>query len=165
VTALVTGVAGLRLAADAVLDLWRRDDGAPGERAAARRELSASAALVSGWYERLAAGLDGTDEVPEPPAAERLAGMPLFVALDRDLSDPDHRAGAVAVRMLWTADHLDAARRLATTLVGPARKVARFRMPARGEAPIGLRALRVLRLTGPAASAAAGGDALAAPSD
>ena len=40
VTSLVTGVGGLRLAADAVLDLWRRDDGAAaGDRAAARAEL------------------------------------------------------------------------------------------------------------------------------
>ena len=39
-TTLVTGVAGLRLAADAVLDLWQRDDGSPaGDRAAARHEL------------------------------------------------------------------------------------------------------------------------------
>ena len=30
VTGLVTGVAGLRLAGDAVLDLWQRDDGSAG---------------------------------------------------------------------------------------------------------------------------------------
>ena len=36
-TSLVTGVAALRLAADAVLDLWQRDDGeSSGDRAAAR---------------------------------------------------------------------------------------------------------------------------------
>ena len=42
VTALVTGVAGLRLAADAVLELWRGDGADGGDRAAARRELLAA---------------------------------------------------------------------------------------------------------------------------
>ena len=40
VTSLVTGVVGVRLAADAVLDLWQRDDGGDdGDRTAARTEL------------------------------------------------------------------------------------------------------------------------------
>ena len=57
-TSLVTGVAGLRLAADAVLDLWQRDDGEPvGDRAAARAELLRSADAVRGWYDDLAGSL------------------------------------------------------------------------------------------------------------
>ena len=36
-TSLVTGVVGLRLAGDAVLDLWQPDDAAGGDRAAARQ--------------------------------------------------------------------------------------------------------------------------------
>src|SRR6202035_1156751 len=40
VTRLVTGVAGLRLAGDAVLDLWQHEDGSDtGDRLAARTEI------------------------------------------------------------------------------------------------------------------------------
>ena len=41
----------------------------------------------------------------------------------RDLRDEDGRASAVAVRIIWTGDHLDAARRLQDGLVEPARAV------------------------------------------
>jgi hypothetical protein len=122
VTALVTGVAGLRLAADAVLDLWQRDDGAAdGDRAAARRELVAGAEVVSGWYERLAGSLAGAGEVPQPLPREVIDDARLLDALARDLSGASRRASATAVRMIWTSDHLDAALRLQHTLVDPAR--------------------------------------------
>ena len=66
VTGLVTGVAGLRLAAEAVLDLWRQAGVTPGaDRAAARRELLAGADALTGWYEDFAAALSG-DRRPEP---------------------------------------------------------------------------------------------------
>src|SRR5581483_8974650 len=127
VAALVTGVAGLRLAAEAVQDLWSRDEGGAGDRAAARAQLVAGAAVVAGWYEQLASGLLGTGAVPAPLARDGLRDGPLFDALDRDLSGADHRASATAVRMIWTGDHLDAARRLQETLVGPAGRVAELR--------------------------------------
>ncbi|HEY1775400.1 MAG TPA: FUSC family protein [Solirubrobacteraceae bacterium] len=121
-TALVTGVAGLRLAADAVLDLWQRDDGrADGDRAAARRELVAGAEAVSGWYEQLAGSLAGHGEVPQPLQREAIEDARLVDALARDLSDASRRTSATAVRMIWTSDHLDAALRLQHTLVDPAR--------------------------------------------
>ena len=122
VTALVTGVAGLRLAAEAVLDLWQRDDGcADGDRAAARRELVASAELVTGWYERLAGSLAGTGEVPDPLPRDLTDDTQLLDALARDLSGASRQASATAVRMIWTGDHIDAARRLQDTLVDPVR--------------------------------------------
>jgi len=125
VTALVTGVAGLRLAAEAVLDLWQRDDGSrDGDRAAARQELVATAQLVTGWYERLAASLAGDGEVPEPLPREVLDDNRLLDALARDLGGASRRASATAVRMIWTGDHIDAARRLQDTLVAPARAAA-----------------------------------------
>ena len=53
VSSLVTGVAGLRLAADAVLDLWQREDGqAPGDRAGARGELLGSSEAVRSLVRR-----------------------------------------------------------------------------------------------------------------
>jgi uncharacterized membrane protein YccC len=125
VTSLVTGVAGLRLAADAVLDLWQRDDGrSGGDRAAARVALLARTEAVTGWYERLAAGFTGGREVPEPIAQDRAADGELVDAVRHDLQGEDGRAGAVAVRIIWTGDHLDAARRLQGALVGPAHAIA-----------------------------------------
>ena len=44
----------------------------------------------------------------------------LVEAVSQDLRGDDGSATATAVRMIWTRDHLDAARRLAGTLVGPA---------------------------------------------
>ena len=122
VSSLVSGVAGLRLAGDAVLDLWRRDEGAPGDRSAARAELGSRAHAVTAWYEQLALSLEGSGEVPEPLAPDGLADDRLLETLARDLGDHDGRAGATAVRMIWTGDHIDAARRLQQTIAGPARE-------------------------------------------
>jgi uncharacterized membrane protein YccC len=128
ISGLVTGVAGLRLAADAVLDLWQREDGqVGGDRAAARGELLATSELVRTWYDDLATSLVGPGEVREPLAHDKLADGRLVDAVRQDLRGEDGQASATAVRMIWTGDHLDAARRLQTTLVGPARAVAEQR--------------------------------------
>ena len=119
-TSLVTGVVGLRLAADAVLDLWERDDGsAVADRAAAASELLAQSDTVSNWYRTFADGLDGEGALPEPLPAPREDR--LVEAVERDLTGDDNRASAVAVRMIWTGDHVDAARRLQVALIEPAR--------------------------------------------
>ena len=121
VTRLVTGISGLRLAADAILDLWQREDGAAaGDRAAARRELLQSSERVKVWYEELARSLlDGRD--PQRPLAhDRAADARLVEAVRHDLRGGDGRASATAVRMIWTGDHLDAARRLQRVIVGSA---------------------------------------------
>ena len=121
VTGLLTGAVGLRLAADAVLDLWQRDDATGGNRAAARRELLASTQLIVGWYDGFAASLTGRGAVPEPLLHDELADGRLVEAVSRDLRRDDGRASATAARMIWTGDHLDAARRLQDVLVEPAR--------------------------------------------
>ncbi len=122
VTGLVTGVSGLRLAGDAVLDLWRRNEGAGGDRAAARQELLARAALMVDWYEHFAASLTGHGDVPEPLTPDAFGDGQLVAAVSRDLRGEAGRATDAAARMLWTGDHLDAARRLQDTLVPPARE-------------------------------------------
>ena len=123
-TTLLNGVAGLRLAADAVHDLWRGDDCmAPGDRAAAKAELAAMAGRVVGWYDGLAASLGGRGAVPDRLPADPVADERLAAAVRHDLRDNDGLANATAVRMVWTGDHLDAARRLADSLVGPTRKI------------------------------------------
>jgi len=122
-TTLVTGVAGVRLAADAVLDLWDGDGkSAPdGDRAVARRELLEAADHLSGWYARFAASLNGAADVPEPLASEAAVDERLVDAVASDLEDGDGHATATGVRVIWTGDHLDAVRRLQETLVTPAR--------------------------------------------
>jgi hypothetical protein len=124
VTALVTGVAGLRLAADAVLDLWTADGSPPPggrERAAAREELVASAGQLTAWYDRFAASLAGAADVPDPLGSDEIADGRLIDAVSADLQDGDGHANSTGVRVIWTGDHLDAARRLQESLVGPAR--------------------------------------------
>jgi hypothetical protein len=124
VSGLVTGVAGLRLAADAVLDLWQREDGqAPGDRAGARQELLASSERVRTWYDDLAASLVNRRPVRDPLPHDRVADGRLVDAVRSDLRLQDGRASATAVRMIWTGDHLDAARRLQSILAEPARAV------------------------------------------
>jgi uncharacterized membrane protein YccC len=120
-TGLVTGVGGLRLAADAVLDLWQREDGsAAGDRAAARDELLGESALVRGWYDELAGSLLAGGTPPAPLSHDTVADGRLVDAVRHDLSGEDGRASATAVRMIWTGDHLDAVRRLQRAIVAPA---------------------------------------------
>jgi uncharacterized membrane protein YccC len=121
VTGLVTGVAGVRLAADAVLELWEGDGRAEGDRSAARRELQSSSELMTDWYDRFAASLAGADPVPDPLPRDDVADGRLVEAVGRDLRDSDGHATDTGVRVIWTGDHLDAVRRLQEMLVEPAR--------------------------------------------
>jgi hypothetical protein len=121
-TSLVGGVGGIRLAADAVLDLWQGEDGsAGGDRAAARGELLRSSEAVKRWYEQLATSLLDGSRPREPLGHDTAADGRLVDAVRRDLGGEDGRASATAVRMIWTGDHLDAVRRLQRIIVEPAR--------------------------------------------
>jgi len=121
ITGLVTGATGVRLAADAVLDLWDGDGGAGRDRSAARRELMSAAASMTTWYDHFAASLIRREEVPDPLAPDQVADGRLVQAVARDLRDQDGHATATGVLVIWTGDHLDAVRRLQETLVEPAR--------------------------------------------
>jgi hypothetical protein len=125
VAGLVTGVVGLRLEADAVLDLWRGDDGqAGGGAAAARYEILGTAERVTGWYNGLATTMITGGELPQPLAHDKSADGRLVQAVRRDLLGNDGRASATAVRMIWTGDHLDVVRRLQAAIISPARATA-----------------------------------------
>jgi uncharacterized membrane protein YccC len=121
VTSLVTGVIGLRLAADAVLELWERDGAHEGDRSAARAELQSASATMTGWYEQFARGLTGGQGVPDPLPRDEVADGRLIAAVANDLVDSDGHAAPTGVRVIWTGDHLDAVRRLSEMLVAPAR--------------------------------------------
>ena len=121
VTTLLTGPAALRLAGDAVLDLWQRDHPEQGDRAGARREIVASTELLAQWYDDFAGSLAGEQDVPTPLEHDLASDRRLLDAVSHDLRGDDGSATSTAVRMIWTSDHLDAARRLQTVLVEPAK--------------------------------------------
>ncbi|HXP28599.1 MAG TPA: FUSC family protein, partial [Solirubrobacteraceae bacterium] len=131
VTTLLSGAGGLRIAADAVLDLWKREDGSPsGDRTAAREEILRTTKLVEGWYEDLATSLLGGTPLREPLDRDEGADLRLIDAVRQDLRAEDGAATATAVRMIWTGDHLDAARRLQRIIVEPARLAAQASLAA-----------------------------------
>jgi Fusaric acid resistance protein-like len=133
ITGLVTGVSGLRLAADAVLDLWDGEGAQGGDRAAARRELMGAAGTLAGWYDHFAASLIGRERVPDPLTADQVTDGRLVDAVGRDLRGSDGQATATGVRVIWTGDHLDAVRRLQEMLVEPARAAVSERALNPGE--------------------------------
>jgi uncharacterized membrane protein YccC len=122
VTSLVAGVGGVRLVADAVLDLWQREDGsAAGDRSAARGELLNASTRVKVWYEDFAASLRDGREPRTPLERDKDADRRLVDAVRHDLHGADGKATGTAVRMIWTGDHLDAVRRLQRVIVEPLR--------------------------------------------
>ena len=120
VTRLIAGPTALRLAGDAVLDLWQRDHADEGDRAGARREIVANAERIAEWYDAFAASLAQHGEVPTPLIRDLAADTRLLEAVGHDLRGDDGKATSTAVRMIWTSDHLDAARRLQDIIAKPA---------------------------------------------
>ncbi|MGW7424055.1 FUSC family protein [Streptomyces sp. NPDC054813] len=122
-TTLVSGVVGLRLAADAVVSLWQGEDLARVEavRADAHSAVLGSAALVTGWYHGLAASLGDHGPVPDVVPLHPEGAARLVRSVRTELSDGQGRATPVAVRIIWTDDHVDAARRLQPGLADAAK--------------------------------------------
>ncbi|MCF1509230.1 FUSC family protein [Streptomyces glomeratus] len=120
-TTLVTGVVGLRLAADAVLGLWQSERPSAADRADACLVLLGAAKRVSDWYGTLAASLDRRTAVPDPLPRSTAADAGLVASIRRDLGGGYRPAAGTAVRIVWTADHLDAARRLQPGLAAAVR--------------------------------------------
>ena len=113
---LVSGVTALRLAAAAISELWR--DKAPSERSDVQEGLLRAAQGVAGWYDDLAGCLAAGVAAPEPLAASVLADRALLDAIRRHQCAVTGAVTPRAIRTLWTADHLDAVRRLQYGLVG-----------------------------------------------
>ncbi|MFE2069845.1 FUSC family protein [Streptomyces sp. NPDC059467] len=112
---LVTGVVALRLAADAVVSLWR-EAGAAGERGDGQTEahqaVLGAADRVAGWYRSLAVCLDAGTAAPAPLHRRPEVAARLVESIRTDLVDGTGRATGTAVRVIWTGDHVDVARRL-----------------------------------------------------
>jgi uncharacterized membrane protein YccC len=120
VAASVTGVAGVRLAGDAILDLWKDHEVATdGDRSAAREELCRSSKVLTDWYHNLGRELVAQQSLPDPLPGDAIADGRLVDAVRRDLSDGAGKATATAIRMIWTGDYLDSIRRLQPEIVEP----------------------------------------------
>ena len=91
---------------------------AASERAATTLELLPFSRSVAGWYGDFGRGIDGRGAIPEPLPGDELSQDRLVEAVRHDLSDGH---ADVAVRIVWTGDHVETARRLQATLVAPAR--------------------------------------------
>lgn len=119
IAALVSGVAMLRLSADAVIDLWEHDHLDTASWNTSRDRLDALAASVRQWYDDFADRFESPAtfrgwSTPEV-ANEEVAG-----AVHDDLVNAEHPDLASAVRILWTADHLKVVQRLESVLLNAA---------------------------------------------
>ncbi|GGN40415.1 hypothetical protein GCM10011578_087840 [Streptomyces fuscichromogenes] len=121
-TALVTGVAVLRLAADAVVSLWRHagPTDTTTDQFDARRAVLGAASRVMEWYCGFAASLGRKAPVPDPAQLRPESAARLVESVRTDLVDGRGQATATAVRVIWTGDHVDVARRLQPGLVAAA---------------------------------------------
>jgi uncharacterized membrane protein YccC len=124
-TSLVTGTIALRLAGDAVVDLWRDVDRDGGGLPTADHEVIASAGEVERWYDDLAASLTNDAAAPPEPSSAHQLGVDRWAGALAQDDRPD--ADWATVRLIWTADHLDAVRRLQPKLVEAARVAVRGR--------------------------------------
>jgi len=92
-TRLITGASGVRLAAGAVLDLWRGDQGkADTDRSAARGEILRSLARIRGWYDDLAASLTNGQRPDDPLGYDQASDGRLMEAVRSDLDSGDSEA-------------------------------------------------------------------------
>src|SRR5689334_13063136 len=123
-SSLVTGTVALRLSADAVVDLWHDVDGAK-DLANADRAVVASAERVERWYDSLAESLSLDGHMPPDPISADQVGEDRWAAALAADTVPGTEMSAV--RVIWTADHLDAARRLQPKLAEAARMAAKSR--------------------------------------
>jgi hypothetical protein len=119
VTTLVNGVTVLRLTTAAVGDLWTdAPPPAPDRPSAGRDAVLAAGRALCTWYAGAGEALSGVGPMPAPIGHDRVADARLLDAVRRDLDageDPE-----TALRVVWTADHVDVARRLQDQLAGPA---------------------------------------------
>ena len=126
VASLLTGVAGLRLTADAVSELWAGAGSAPIDTPRAQLELIVTTEQVTNWFAAMAQAMTGAGAVPRASPQDGASASRLVEALSQDLesaSTPDAAVKAQTVRLGWTRDHVDAARRL-QDLVEPSARAA-----------------------------------------
>ncbi|MFJ9733586.1 FUSC family protein [Streptomyces sp. NPDC101171] len=118
---LVAAIATLRLAADAVLGLWRRAHASPQtDWTDARLALLGMSGRVTGWFMDLSIGLVGRDSIPQPLERNKDAEAAIAASVRRDLRDEHGHANDTALRIIWTVDHLHAISRMQPGLAAAA---------------------------------------------
>src|SRR5262249_32309943 len=94
-------------------------------------ELRAMALGVVGWYEVPAAALAGRGRVPDPLGPDTIRAERLVDAVINDRRDGSDERDERGRRIIWTGDHLDAARRFQARISKPAASVV-LRSPPQG---------------------------------
>lgn len=121
VSASVTGVAGVRLAADAIRELWAGQARTGRSAAEAGGVLTDAVARLQNWYGRLGDQLVAREPLPQPAPRDPDAAGRLEAAVIDEVRAGSAASMAAAVRFIWTADYLEVVRRLESAIVPPAR--------------------------------------------
>ncbi|SEO57726.1 Fusaric acid resistance protein-like [Actinacidiphila rubida] len=133
VTSLVTTVSALRLTGNAIVDLWARAGYvARSDRFEARVRIIDACENLAGWFELSGRALAGTGSpAPAEPMRRPVADRELQRAVRHDLTDARSSGdgASTAVRLVWTANHLDGVRRLQTDIVAPIHAAATLPAP------------------------------------
>ncbi len=127
VASLLTGVAGLRLTAQAVSDLWSGNGSAHIDVPHAQLEVIVVTERVTNWFAAMAQAINRAGSVPHALPRDGASDLRLVEALARDLTTvaaTDTSVRAHTVRLVWTSDHVDNARRLQDLVEQAARTAA-----------------------------------------
>jgi hypothetical protein len=119
VATLVTGVAILRLSADAIDDLWDRV-GADDVWSGARRRLDDAAEATVTWYDEFADSFEGASG-RRGLAPQAIADDGVASAVREQLTRSGDANLDEVVRILWTAGHLAVVQNLESTVVEASR--------------------------------------------
>ncbi len=135
VASLLTGVAGLRLTAQAVSDLWSGNEPAPVDVPRAQLEVIVVTERVTNWFAAMAQAINRAGTVPHALPRDGASDLRLVEALAEDLRSvaaTDTSVQAHTVRLVWTSDHVDNARRLQDLVEQAARSAADQRSSSAG---------------------------------
>lgn len=128
VAPLLTGVAGLRLTAQSVSELWTDEERLGVDVSRAQLELIVMTERVTTWFAAMAMAMTGAGTVPRALSRDDASDHRLTEALrgaDESVTTADASVrGRRTVRLIWTADHVDSARRIQELVEGPARTAA-----------------------------------------
>jgi uncharacterized membrane protein YccC len=124
VTALVNGVAILRLSADAVVDLGDQRGEIDDDWTVARQRLSEVATSVMTWYDEFADCFEGKSEEKFSLSPQTISGDSVVNAVRDRLAQAKEENLIEVVRILWTTGNLVVVQRLEKSLMDAA-QVAR----------------------------------------
>jgi uncharacterized membrane protein YccC len=127
VASLLTGVAGLRLTAQAITNLWAGTDGGRVDVPRTQLEVVVLTERVTNWFAAMAHAMSGAGTVPRASPRDSTEDRRLIEALGEDLRSVTAADGPVkahTVRLVWTSDHVETARRLQELVEQPAHAAA-----------------------------------------